>query len=485
MKYAIIKVWTCMLIFFILPQQNLKAIQKLQKPRVAVVDFDVRVRNVDSELGIAMAEFLTDELFKLGRFRILDRANMKDVLKEQQNMLYGTVDPNTGAQVGKMLGAEYLIVGVLTKFKEKKVGGIGGLIASKLPVGVALFSSELRFGLKIINATTGELMESKTIKKKKRSTGLIATGSLFGLSFGGTFYESKSMEAALEEAVHDAVQMIDAKLPTISNMPDKAHSDYLSDCEKLVGPSAPAIMVVIPEFHIQHPIPDPAGETEIIRILLESDFNLVDQKQIAAIRNQERVINAVNDPQLAAALGVEFGADIIIIGEAFSEFAASQQGRVSCRARVEARAIQTRTGKILAANGLHASAWDVAENVAAKKALREAGNKMATYFQQQLCRKVGASKSAVTSIEILVASTNFKQLRMLEKLVKTLPGIQKVRKKLTGRAGRIFVDFSGTVEDLADVLIDGQTDGLSFEITGFDASKIEVNMGEAQSANGN
>jgi hypothetical protein len=40
---------------------------------------------------------------------------------------------------------------------------------------------------------------------------------------------------------------------------------------------------------------------------------LVDQSQVAAIRNQEKVLNAVNDPALAASRGVEFGADIIII----------------------------------------------------------------------------------------------------------------------------------------------------------------------------
>ena len=447
-----------------------------QKPRVAVVDFDMRVRGVDAELGSAMAEYLTDELFKAGKYRIVDRTNMKDVLAEQQRVLYGSIDESTGAQVGKMLGAEYIVIGVLTKFSEKKGGGFLGAISNKIPVGVGIFTSEIRFGLKIINATTGELMESRTIKKKKKSAGIVAAGNLIGMQFAGVLYKSKSMENALEEAIREAVQLIDAKLPTTGSKIAESGPDYVADCDKLIGNSAPAIMVVIPEIHIRRPIPDPAGETEIIRVFLESDFNLIDQKQIAAIRTQERVINATKDPQLAASLGVEFGADIIIIGEAFSEFAAREGNRISCRARVEARAISTRTGKILAAHGKHASAWDVAEGIAAKKALRDAGGKIAAYFKQQLCRKMGDSSPALTSVEIFVGSTNFMNLRALEKIVKRMPGVKSSRKKMTGSVGRIFVDFSGSSEDLADALLDGQTDALPFEITGFDAAKLEVKM---------
>ena len=45
------------------------------------------------------------------------------------------------------------------------------------------------------------------------------------------------------------------------------------------------IMVVIPEVHLGRPkVPDPAGETEIVRTLIEEGYKLVDQEKVKKIR---------------------------------------------------------------------------------------------------------------------------------------------------------------------------------------------------------
>ena len=40
------------------------------------------------------------------------------------------------------------------------------------------------------------------------------------------------------------------------------------------------VAVVIPEQHLSEPIPDPAGETEVIRQLIKEGFRVVDAKQV-------------------------------------------------------------------------------------------------------------------------------------------------------------------------------------------------------------
>lgn len=463
-----------LLLLLLLPQLHAQGL-----PTVAVADFEVRVRKARAEIGPAMGEILTNALFETGKYRLVDRSNMKQILAEQKRVLDGAIDEATGAQVGKMLGAQYLVIGTLTKFTEKEGGGLLGAISKKAGAGVVRFTSDIGLSLKIVDATTGELMESKNITKKKSSTGLAVGGIFGGLPAGGVLWKSKSMEEALEESIRESVELIDAKLPDAVAGGD-VQEEY--DCTTLIGLSAPSIMVVIPEVHIHRPIPDPAGETEIIRIFVEADFNLVDQQQIAAIRNQERVINATKDASLAAALGVEFGADIIIIGEAFSELAARQNGMISCRARVEARAIATSTGKILVADGQHASGLDVSENVAAKTALKNAGNQIAHYFMQQLCKKAGESEPEITAIEIFLASTNFKQMLALAKILATVPGLKIIDKKLTGNVGRIFVEYTGASEILAEAIIEAQPEDFPFEITGFGAGKLDVKI-QNESAN--
>ena len=109
----------------------------------------------------------------------------------------------------------------------------------------------------------------------------------------------------------------------------------------------PRIMVVIPEQHLRRQIPDPAAETEIIGQLVGERFYVVDQKQVAEIRYSDETLAAARgDLEAAAAIGRKYGAEVIITGEAFSEYVGQKEGMVLCSARVEIRAVKTDTAQI-------------------------------------------------------------------------------------------------------------------------------------------
>lgn len=163
---------------------------------------------------------------------------------------------------------------------------------------------------------------------------------------------------------------------------DKLQDDLAAIGLLMARKHKPRLMVVIPEHHLTRKIPDPAGETEIIKRLLEKGFKVVDQSQIAKIRYGDQVKAALEgDVNLAVKIGLQYGAEVIIIGEAFSESAGRGIGGMeSCRARVEARAIKTDTGEILVADGRHAGGLDITEAIAGKKALQKAGGELGDYF---------------------------------------------------------------------------------------------------------
>ena len=172
------------------------------------------------------------------------------------------------------------------------------------------------------------------------------------------------------------------------------------------------IMVVIPEVHLRRPkVPDPAGETEIVRVLIEAGYKLVDQEQVKKIRYNDMFEKAwKGDDAGALKIARKFDAEILIVGQAFSEFAQEirvpdQRGMpggnlISCRARVEAKAVRTDTGQIVATYGAHASGVDISENIAAKTALAEAGRKAAEYFVDMFARKSPSVSGA--GIEMIV-----------------------------------------------------------------------------------
>ena len=70
-------------------------------------------------------------------------------------------------------------------------------------------------------------------------------------------------------------------------------------------------------------------------------------------------------------------ADVYITGEGFSEAAGRVGGLVSVRARVELKAVDRRTGEVIAADRQTALVVDLSEQVAGKAALQAAAADLA------------------------------------------------------------------------------------------------------------
>lgn len=118
----------------------------------------------------------------------------------------------------------------------------------------------------------------------------------------------------------------------------------------IAGKTLPSVFVSIPEEHVSRQIPDPAAQTEIQKTFQDLGFVLVDN---------------------------EAAADFVIIGEAFSEMAGRRANLVSCRARVEVKTRQKGKADQIQVERETNVAVDLAENVAAKSALQNAGSSLA------------------------------------------------------------------------------------------------------------
>jgi hypothetical protein len=154
----------------------------------------------------------------------------------------------------------------------------------------------------------------------------------------------------------------------------------------------PTVVVIIPETvtirRVPTHIPDPAAETAIIHEFLDYGFHVVDQQQVAAIRYGKLVEDGLaGDPAALLQLSERFSADILVLGEAFAEENEVRDTIQSARARAEIRAIESATGRILAAEAYHTGGIDLTVNTAAKKALQRAGTGIAC----PLARKIAPS----------------------------------------------------------------------------------------------
>ena len=80
---------------------------------IAVIDFEgIGITNDEARV---LTQRLTSEMINIGVYQVLERSEMKRLLDEQKFQYSGCVDLNCAVELGKMLGAKYMVVGTISK----------------------------------------------------------------------------------------------------------------------------------------------------------------------------------------------------------------------------------------------------------------------------------------------------------------------------------------------------------------------------------
>jgi hypothetical protein len=228
------------------------------------------------------------------------------------------------------------------------------------------------------------------------------------------------------------------------------------------------VMIVIPEQHLRNPIPDPAGETEMIRRFVQEGFRVVDQAQVKTIRDKDLVKRAIkDDPKELLAIAQSWGAELLLVGEAFSQDVRPVTRAAACRARIEARILQCDTAEILTAGDGEAGAEDSAPAVAAKAAIRNAAT---TLFEKLvtdlLIRNTGAQ--ARSRVRVIVAGVDFGQKLQFKALLENLKDLVAEIEEISFMESRAEFDIatSATSGKLAEaVFLAAKKEGINLNVS--------------------
>ena len=169
-------------------------------PAVAVLNFNTQGLTGDwwgnFEPGVAVSDLLTDQLVNGGKFNVLDRAHLGNVLQEHNLSTSGEVSPASAISTGQLIGARYLITGnVLQLDKTGQSGGTAGGIIGGFAGGVIGGVNNSRVTIKVavhvIDAQTGQIVQAFDDEETKSNLS-IGFGGFGGGGFGS--YSNSNFE---------------------------------------------------------------------------------------------------------------------------------------------------------------------------------------------------------------------------------------------------------------------------------------------------
>ncbi len=124
------------------------------------------IGEIRGNAGEALSERLTGLLFESNHFKLVDRANIEKILKEQNLGLSGVVDEETAVEMGKILGASAFITGRSgIQFNHSHSVSEIYLDSDNQPYQYYYSKTEAHQDtiLKVIDMTTGQVIAAKNI----------------------------------------------------------------------------------------------------------------------------------------------------------------------------------------------------------------------------------------------------------------------------------------------------------------------------------
>ena len=187
------------------------------KKLVAVEQFENKAGAASHfNLGTGMADMLTDALIQSGNFIVLERQAVESVLAEQDFAASGrTTQAGTTAQIGKMPPAQVLIRGAVTEFQENTGGGGQGLNIKGFNVGMKRGRSHVAIIIRLIDTSTGEVIDSQRVEGDIEEGGLGFGYSGGDFGFGTSGFDKTPMGKATQIAIDRAVEYVTNRMMSI------------------------------------------------------------------------------------------------------------------------------------------------------------------------------------------------------------------------------------------------------------------------------
>ena len=257
------------------------------------------------------------------------------------------------------------------------------------------------------------------------------------------------------------------------------------------GAAMPKVLVMVDEKALGS-VSTSEIETMAVSKLAEKGVETVDQSMVQAnLERIQKALRGTGDSRASAVLGREFGADVMLIGEAVSKPNATKIGDSnlhSYMASVMFRAVRVDNSVNVASASEYATVIAMDDITGSSKALRAAGEKALDAVIPTLIAKwnspgdASAAANAKVGIEITVGGMDqvwkLKETRVRLKGMKAVSGVQQ---KSYSQGAAIFrVESSIPSEELAEELVLNPPEGLKVQVVEIKPAVLSLRVVEAE-----
>ena len=189
------------------------------RKRVAVLKLENKTKtplpDASWQIGEGLTEMLTTELFKTGRFVIVERAALADIVREQELGQTGLVQKETAVKVGEVLGAQMLITGAITEFEASSGGGGSGVNVRGINLQLRGNTAHVAVDIRLVDASTGQILRSHSAEATAQETGIAILATRRQTTLGSDAFQKTPLGQATREAVAKAIDFIVNAMETV------------------------------------------------------------------------------------------------------------------------------------------------------------------------------------------------------------------------------------------------------------------------------
>jgi hypothetical protein len=231
------------------------------------------------------------------------------------------------------------------------------------------------------------------------------------------------------------------------------------------------------------------AEQVLDQYLIAKGVDVVDAELIKTQVNRDRVLQAMTSgPRAAAALGLSFGADVIIVGRAIAKGSADRVQDTSFRsyqATVSLKAVRTDTAEIMTVDSATAAKIHVDDIQGGSRAIRAATSLIAGRMMPRILSRWSlAGNSQPHKIRLMIGNVDqVWQVAAVKKLLrKQIQGVDDVVQRSFVSGVAIFdVYWKGACQQLAEALTVASPRYFRIRVVGVTDGKLDAKLVETGS----